>query len=178
VWPGADLLSSARSSRDPAAPRPPLAGGHIVLSHPLGRGWHADFRRGAPALAPHGLPNAARLAALAAGLPLTVRALADEDAQYLALLQARRGPALPYPNPILPCPAAAEAQPRRPGGEGAVACFAWRRVREQRCVPAWRRRAEWGPRQVKRAALLCEEAAHHRARAEALGRGSDTLDGC
>ncbi len=94
MWPGAGLLSSARLSYDPAAPRPARAGGHIVLSHPLGRGWHTCFRRDAPQLAPHGLPDAAGLAALAAGLPLTVRSLADEEALYLALLQARRGPAL------------------------------------------------------------------------------------
>ena len=41
-------------------------------------------------MVPHALPDAAGLAQLAAGLPLTVEAVADEPELYLALLRVQQ----------------------------------------------------------------------------------------
>ncbi len=60
-----------------------------MVSHPLGRRWHQDLHADKPWMVPHSLPDAAGLAELAAGLPLTVQGVVDEPELYLALLQAR-----------------------------------------------------------------------------------------
>jgi len=167
VWPGAGLLSSARLSYDPAAPRPARAGGHIVLSHPLGRSWHTRFRRDAPQLAPNGLPDAAGLAALAAGLPLTVRSLADEEALYLALLQARRGLALSTPTR----PALSRGRGAGDRGRRGVPCLApcaggARRLLEAAGLAA---PSKVGSSSGQGTLPFGAWAAHHRACAETLG---------
>ncbi|KAK9816431.1 hypothetical protein WJX72_000132 [[Myrmecia] bisecta] len=62
-------------------------GGHIVLSHPLGRQWLAGLHRDAPRLVPHDLPDQAALQQLVADLPLEVRSVRDEPDLYIAVLQ-------------------------------------------------------------------------------------------
>lgn len=66
-----------------------LSGGHIVISHPLGHGYHERLRAGEPRMVPHALPDQAGLAALTRDLPLRLRTLRDEPHLYLALLQVR-----------------------------------------------------------------------------------------
>lgn len=66
------------------------AGGYIAVSHPLGRRWHDQLYAGEPRLVPHALPDAAGLARLTAGLPLTVEAVVDEPELYLALLRVQQ----------------------------------------------------------------------------------------
>jgi riboflavin kinase len=56
-------------------------GGRVVISHPLGRAWHARLRAGEPGMVPHALPASPEaLAELARGLPLVVeeREFVDE----------------------------------------------------------------------------------------------------
>jgi len=64
-------------------------GGRVILSHPLGRAWHDRLRVADPAAVPHALPDAARLDALVAGLPLRVVELVDEEDCYISVLEVR-----------------------------------------------------------------------------------------
>lgn len=67
-----------------------MAGGHLVVSHPLGRRWHEGLRAGSDNMVPHALPDRAALAELAAGLPMTLESCVDDADLYLALLRVRR----------------------------------------------------------------------------------------
>ena len=64
-------------------------GGHVLLSHPMGRAWHAALRQQTPELVPHPLPDEDQLRTLIADLPLRLLALRDEPDLYVALLQVR-----------------------------------------------------------------------------------------
>jgi SAM-dependent methyltransferase len=64
-------------------------GGHVLVSHPMGRTWHAQLHRSQPALVPHTLPDEPQLRALTADLPLRLAAHRDEPGLYAALLQVR-----------------------------------------------------------------------------------------
>jgi len=64
-------------------------GGHIVVSHPLGRAWHAALAAADPVVVPHALPAAEGWPALLAGLPLRLASLVDDAECYIALLQVR-----------------------------------------------------------------------------------------
>lgn len=65
------------------------AGGHIVISHPLGRAWHEELRAGDAELVPHALPDTPTLQQLIADLPLRMRSFQDDRDLYLTVLQAR-----------------------------------------------------------------------------------------
>lgn len=80
--PRADLLRAALLTRP---------GGHVVVSHPLGRAWHERYRAANPAIVPHPLPDHAELEALLEDLPLRLVELRDEARLYLALLQVPEG---------------------------------------------------------------------------------------
>jgi riboflavin kinase len=77
-------------------------GGRVVISHPLGRVWHAGLRAGEPEMVPHALPSSASaLAELARGLPLVVEddefvdeGGENEEGLYCAVLSLPRGYAL------------------------------------------------------------------------------------
>lgn len=74
-------------------------GSHVVISHPLGRAWHEQFRASHPALVPHALPRQEALEALIADLPLTLVEMRDEEeGLYLALLRVPDG----YSHPAAP----------------------------------------------------------------------------
>ncbi|KAK9909502.1 hypothetical protein WJX75_003231 [Coccomyxa subellipsoidea] len=62
-------------------------GGHIVISHPLGRAWHEVLRAGDAELVPHAFPDTPTLQQLIAGLPLRMRSFQDDKDLYLAVLQ-------------------------------------------------------------------------------------------
>lgn len=63
-------------------------GGHIIVSHPLGRTWHGRLRDADPETVPHRLPDAREWEALiGSGLPLRLVRLVDEDECYIAVLQ-------------------------------------------------------------------------------------------
>ena len=65
-----------------------LAGGYIVLSHPLGRQWlNKQLHEKDPEMVPHPLPDQAQLAELLADLPLHTVEYVDEDKLYMVLLQ-------------------------------------------------------------------------------------------
>lgn len=65
-------------------------GGHIVVSHPLGRAWHGRLRDADPETVPHALPDEGGWAKLLAGQPLRLVELVDESECYIAVLQVRR----------------------------------------------------------------------------------------
>jgi riboflavin kinase len=79
-------------------------GGRVVVSHPLGRAWHAGLRAREPGIVPHALPaNPAALAEAVRGLPLVVEEdefvdeggkSEDEEGLYCAVLSVPRGYAL------------------------------------------------------------------------------------
>jgi len=67
-------------------------GGHVVISHPLGRAFHERFRAGESDIVPHALPDAATFENLLFDLPLEVVQLEGTedpqgDALYLAVLR-------------------------------------------------------------------------------------------
>lgn len=62
-------------------------GGHIVLSHAMGRAWHCGLRQQDPSMVPHELPVRAALEQLVFDLPLEVVDFVDEPDLYLATLQ-------------------------------------------------------------------------------------------
>ena len=64
-------------------------GGHIVVSHPLGRAWHGRLREADPAVVPHALPDEEAWGRLLAALPLRLVELVDEDECYVAVLQVK-----------------------------------------------------------------------------------------
>ena len=63
------------------------AGGHILISHPLGKAWHEELRAASPEEVPLHLPDEATLQHLCRDLPLRLRRLVDEQDLYMALLQ-------------------------------------------------------------------------------------------
>ena len=63
-------------------------GGCIVISHPMGRGWHTRLRERDAEMVPHLLPaDGEELERLVHDLPLRVLNLVDEKHLYLACLQ-------------------------------------------------------------------------------------------
>ena len=62
-------------------------GGHLLVSHPLGRAWHGQLHREQPQTVPHPLPDRQQWGALTAALPLQLLELVDEADCYAALLQ-------------------------------------------------------------------------------------------
>jgi len=62
-------------------------GGHLLISHPLGRAWHSQLHRDSPQLVPHELPDAEQLQQLTLNLPLQVVELIDKPQLYAAVLQ-------------------------------------------------------------------------------------------
>lgn len=62
-------------------------GGHLVLSHPMGRAWHAGLRAGSPELVAHDLPDQQALQEMVQDLPLHVASFTDEAELYNVLLQ-------------------------------------------------------------------------------------------
>ncbi len=65
-------------------------GGHIVISHPLGRAFVDRLRAAEPDVVPHPLPDETALRQLIAGLPLRLVSYEDEPEYYCAVLQARK----------------------------------------------------------------------------------------
>lgn len=64
------------------------AGGHILLSHPLGRQWlNKQLHEKDPEMVPHPLPDQASLADMISDLPLRIVDFVDEEEHYMALLQ-------------------------------------------------------------------------------------------
>ena len=66
-------------------------GGHIVVSHPLGRAWHGRLREADPEIVPHALPDEEGWGRLLAALPLRLVQVVDEEECYIAVLQVRGG---------------------------------------------------------------------------------------
>lgn len=66
-------------------------GGHLVISHVMGREWHAQLHRERPAMVPNALPDKAQLQQLIADLPLELVQYTDEPDLYIAVLQVRPG---------------------------------------------------------------------------------------
>ena len=66
-------------------------GGHVLISHPMGRAWHTQLHRDAPDIVPHELPDKAGLQELIAGLPLQLVDFMDEQDVYAAVLQVGAG---------------------------------------------------------------------------------------
>jgi SAM-dependent methyltransferase len=62
-------------------------GGHLVLSHPMGRAWHAGLRAGSPELVAHELPDQQALQEMVQDLPLQVASFTDDTELYNVLLQ-------------------------------------------------------------------------------------------
>lgn len=63
-------------------------GGHIIISHPLGRKWlNEQLHEKHPETVPHPLPDQAQLEALIADLPLRLVDYFDEPQLYIATLQ-------------------------------------------------------------------------------------------
>lgn len=62
-------------------------GGHVLVSHPMGRAWHTQLHRDAPDIVPHELPDKDRLQELIAGLPLQLVEFMNEKDVYAAVLQ-------------------------------------------------------------------------------------------
>ena len=62
-------------------------GGHVVISHPLGRAWHASLAASSPDMVPHELPDQQQLEELVKDLPLELVDFRDEEELYLAVLQ-------------------------------------------------------------------------------------------
>ncbi|KAJ9527679.1 hypothetical protein QJQ45_025951 [Haematococcus lacustris] len=62
-------------------------GGHLVVSHPLGRAWQAELAAQQPHLTPHTLPSQQELEHMLQGLPLTLTHFEDLDGLYLAVMQ-------------------------------------------------------------------------------------------
>ena len=58
-----------------------------MISHPLGKAWHEQFKAGSPEEIPLPLPDKAMLQDLCRDLPLRVRQLVEEQGLYMALLQ-------------------------------------------------------------------------------------------
>lgn len=58
-----------------------------MISHPLGKAWHEQFKAGSPEEIPLPLPDEAALQHLCRDLPLRVRQLVEEQDLYMALLQ-------------------------------------------------------------------------------------------
>lgn len=66
-------------------------GGHLVISHVMGREWHAQLHRERPAMVPNALPDKAQLQQLIADLPLELVQYTDEPDLYIAVLQVPPG---------------------------------------------------------------------------------------
>lgn len=66
-------------------------GGHILISHPMGRAWHRQLHESDPGIVPHELPDQQKLQELTRGLPLQVVAYRDDPDQYAAVLQVPPG---------------------------------------------------------------------------------------
>lgn len=85
-------------------------GGHVVVSHPLGRAWHTQLAAAQPRVTPHLLPGSrAELEALVQGLPLQVSGVCMGGWSAHAQGVPRHAP-LPHASndsrlPFLPCPA-------------------------------------------------------------------------
>eukprot|EP00200_Dunaliella_tertiolecta_P007165 CAMPEP_0202375320 /NCGR_PEP_ID=MMETSP1127-20130417/6009_1 /ASSEMBLY_ACC=CAM_ASM_000462 /TAXON_ID=3047 /ORGANISM="Dunaliella tertiolecta, Strain CCMP1320" /LENGTH=442 /DNA_ID=CAMNT_0048972759 /DNA_START=83 /DNA_END=1411 /DNA_ORIENTATION=+ len=62
-------------------------GGHIVISHPMGRAWHCQLAASQPDITPHTLPSRHELDEMLKGLPLRVVDFTDAQDLYLAVLQ-------------------------------------------------------------------------------------------
>lgn len=62
-------------------------GGHLLISHPMGRAWHAQLAAEQPGTVPHVLPDEAALQHATADLPLRLLDFRDEPQLYAALLQ-------------------------------------------------------------------------------------------
>ncbi len=58
-----------------------------MISHPLGKTWHEQFKAASPEEIPLPLPDGAMLQDLCRDLPLRVRQLVEEQDLYMALLQ-------------------------------------------------------------------------------------------
>ena len=58
-----------------------------MISHPLGKAWHEQFKAGSPEEIPLPLPDEAALQNFCRDLPLRVRQLVEEQDLYMALLQ-------------------------------------------------------------------------------------------
>lgn len=70
-------------------------GSHIVISHPLGRQWHEEFRGDNAAVVPHPLPTEAALQEMIEPLPLQMVRYEESPQLYLALLKVPDGYAHP-----------------------------------------------------------------------------------
>lgn len=64
-------------------------GGHILISHPMGRAWHRQLHESEPAMVPHELPDKGKLQELIHGLPLQLLEYRDDPELYAAVLQVR-----------------------------------------------------------------------------------------
>ena len=79
-------------NKQPSSQKQPIAdfyaGGHIIISHPLGRKWlNEQLHEKYPETVPHPLPDQAQLEALTADLPLRLVQYVDEPQLYVATLQ-------------------------------------------------------------------------------------------
>lgn len=62
-------------------------GGHVIISHPLGRDYVDQLKAAAPEIVPHTLPTESELRAMCADLPLKLLSIDDGSNHYLAVLQ-------------------------------------------------------------------------------------------
>jgi riboflavin kinase len=63
------------------------AGGHLVISHAMGRQWHTQLHQERPVMVPNELPDKKQLQQLIADLPLEIVQYTDEPELYIAVLQ-------------------------------------------------------------------------------------------
>lgn len=66
-------------------------GGHLVISHALGRAWHTQLHKEKPAMVPNELPDQEQLQQLIADLPFELVQYTDEPDLYITVLQVRFG---------------------------------------------------------------------------------------
>jgi len=62
-------------------------GGHVLISHPMGRAWHRELHKAEPVMVPHELPDKEQLQELTRDLPLELVEYTDEEQLYAAVLQ-------------------------------------------------------------------------------------------
>lgn len=66
-------------------------GGHVLISHPMGRAWHRELHKAEPVMVPHELPDKEQLQELTRDLPLELVEYTDEEQLYAAVLQVPPG---------------------------------------------------------------------------------------
>lgn len=76
-------------------------GGHVVISHPMGRTWHGDLHKKDSDMVPHLLPDRQALETMISGLPLKISEFVDEEDHYCVTLQVPQLYSFPSGSPPL-----------------------------------------------------------------------------